>query len=141
MFREGKKNLTLVVCFLLPLKVKVKVKSLSHVLLFVTPWTAAYQAPPSMGFSRQECWSGLPFPSSERDKKTSDTCSLFSPFGDPSLPACYPLTVKVLYSICQQIWKTQQWPQDWKRCFHSNHKERQCKRILKLPHKCIYFTR
>ena len=41
----------------------VKVKSLSHVRLFVTPWTIAYQAPPSMGFSRQECWSGLPFPS------------------------------------------------------------------------------
>ena len=42
---------------------KVKVKSLSPVLLFATPWTVAYQAPPSMGFSRQECWSGLPFPS------------------------------------------------------------------------------
>ena len=34
--------------------------------------------------------------------------------------------VKVLHSTCQQIWKTQQWPQDWKTCFHSNHKERQC---------------
>ena len=42
---------------------KVKVKSLSRVQLFVTPWTVAYQAPPSMGFSRQEYWSGLPFPS------------------------------------------------------------------------------
>ena len=41
----------------------MKVKSLSHVLLFETPWTVAYQAPMSMGFSRQECWSGLPFPS------------------------------------------------------------------------------
>ena len=41
----------------------MKVKSLSRVRLFVTPWTVAYQAPPSMGFSRQECWSGLPFPS------------------------------------------------------------------------------
>ena len=41
----------------------VKVKSLSHLKLFATPWTVAYQAPPSMGFSRQECWSGLPFPS------------------------------------------------------------------------------
>ena len=40
-----------------------KVKSLSHVQLFATPWTAASQAPPSMGFSRQEYWSGLPFPS------------------------------------------------------------------------------
>ena len=44
-------------------KGKVKVKSLSRVQLFVTPWTAAYQAPPSMGFSRQEYWSGVPSPS------------------------------------------------------------------------------
>ena len=44
-------------------KVKVKVKSLSRVRLFATPWTVAYQAPPSMGFSWQEYWSGLPFPS------------------------------------------------------------------------------
>ena len=41
----------------------VKVKSLSHVRLFATPGTVACQAPPSMGFSRQEYWSGLPFPS------------------------------------------------------------------------------
>ena len=40
---------------------KVKVKLLSRVQLFVTPWTVAYQAPSSMGFSRQEYWSGLPF--------------------------------------------------------------------------------
>ena len=40
-----------------------KEKSLSRVQLFVTPWTVAYQAPPSMEFSRQEYWSGLPFPS------------------------------------------------------------------------------
>ena len=44
-------------------KWKVKVKSLSRVQLFETPWTAAYQAPPSMGFSRQEYWSGVPLPS------------------------------------------------------------------------------
>ena len=42
---------------------KVKVKSLSCVWLFTTPWTVAHQAPPSIGFSRQEYWSGLPFPS------------------------------------------------------------------------------
>ena len=42
---------------------KVKVKSLSRVQLFVTPRTVAYQAPPSMQFSKQEYWSGLPFPS------------------------------------------------------------------------------
>ena len=44
-------------------KWKVKVKSLSCVQLFATPWTAAYQAPLSMGFSRQEYWSGVPLPS------------------------------------------------------------------------------
>ena len=44
-------------------KKKAKVKSLSCVRLFATPWTVAYQAPPFMGFSRQEYWSGLPFPS------------------------------------------------------------------------------
>ena len=44
-------------------KWKVKVKSLSHVQLLVTPWTAAHQASPSMGFSRQEYWSGAPLPS------------------------------------------------------------------------------
>ena len=38
-------------------------KSLSHVRLLATPWTAAYQAPPCMGFSRQEYWSGVPLPS------------------------------------------------------------------------------
>ena len=38
---------------------KAKAKLLSHVQLFATPWTVAYQAPPSMGFSRQEYWSGL----------------------------------------------------------------------------------
>ena len=41
----------------------MKVKSLSRVQLFATPWTVAYHAPPSMGFSRQEYWSGGPFPS------------------------------------------------------------------------------
>ena len=44
-------------------KWKLKVKSLSRARLFATPWTAAYQAPPSMGFSRQEYWSGVPLPS------------------------------------------------------------------------------
>ena len=46
-------------------KWKVKVKSLSHVWLLATPWTAAHQAPPSMESSRQEDWSGVPLPSPE----------------------------------------------------------------------------
>ena len=56
-------------------KWKVKVKSLSHVRLFSTPWTAAYQAPPSMGFSRQEYWSGVPLLLSNKKEQTTDTCN------------------------------------------------------------------
>ena len=45
------------------MKVKSEVKSLSRVQLFMIPWTTTYQTPPSMGFSRQEYWSGVPLPS------------------------------------------------------------------------------
>ena len=55
-----------------------EVKSFSCVQLFVTPWSVAYQAPPSMGFSKQEYWSGLPFPSPE---------DLPSPGIEPGSPA------------------------------------------------------
>ena len=48
--------------------------------------------------------------------------------------------VKVLHSICQQIWKTQQWLQDGNISFHSNPKERQCQRMLKLLHNCTHLT-
>ena len=48
----------------------MKVKSLSRVRLFETPWSEAYQAPPSMGFSRQEYWSGVPLPSPDTDTVT-----------------------------------------------------------------------
>ena len=61
------------------MQMKVKVKSLSRVRLFETPWTVAYQASPSMGFSRQEYWSGLPFPSPEY---------LPDPGIEPGLPNC-----------------------------------------------------
>ena len=50
----------------------MKVKSLSPVRLFVTPWTAAHQAPLSMGFSRQEYWSGVPLPSLEATTSLSN---------------------------------------------------------------------
>ena len=60
-------------------KWKVKVKSLSRVRPSATPWTAAYQAPPSIGFSRQEYWSGVPLPSPTyyaniKELKTMKTC-------------------------------------------------------------------
>ena len=72
-------------------KWKVKVKSFSRVRLLATPWTAAYQAPPSMGFSRQECWSGEPLPSPSLsllpvifsiDNKTLSLEPDLSPHGD-----------------------------------------------------------
>ena len=58
-------------------KWKVKVKSLSHVRLLATPWTAAYQAPPSMGFSRQENWSGVPLPSPFQGSLVLSKCLFF----------------------------------------------------------------
>ena len=68
--REFQKNIYF--CFIDYAKsfdcVKVKVKSLNHVRLFVTPWTVAYRSPQSMEFSRQEYWSGLPFPSPDHSK-------------------------------------------------------------------------
>ena len=62
-------------------KWKVKVKFFSRVRLLATPWTAAYQAPPSMGFSRQECWSGLPLSSMWKCLITSYNiqCLFFTP--------------------------------------------------------------
>ena len=63
---------------------KVKVKSLSGVWLFATPWTVAHQAPPSMGFSRQEYWSGLPFPSPGESSWPGD---LPDPGIEPGSPA------------------------------------------------------
>ena len=58
-------------------KWKVRVKSPSRVRLLATPWTAAYQAPPSMGFSRQEYWSGLPLPSPiSSPNQSQNLCSL-----------------------------------------------------------------
>ena len=76
----------------------MKVKSLSHVLLFATPWTAAYQAPPSMGFSRQEYWSGVPLPS------PSTWCSggLFTrDAGQKTLTCCS--VVKSCLSLCNPM--------------------------------------
>ena len=60
-------------------KWKVKMKSLSRVQLFATPWTAAHQAPPSMGFSKQEYWSEVPLPSPNLWVLVN--FSLFAPWG------------------------------------------------------------
>ena len=57
-------------------KWKAKVKSLSRVRLLATPWTAAYQAPPSMGFSGQQYWSGVPLPSPSTSVSHPKFCEL-----------------------------------------------------------------
>ena len=59
-------------------KGKVKVKSLSRVGLLATPWTAAYQAPPPMGFSRQEYWSGVPLPSPRNEGQESFSAEILA---------------------------------------------------------------
>ena len=85
-------------------KWKVRVKLLSHVRLLATPWTAAHQAPSSMGFSRQEYWSGLPLPSPRNDttrsektkclqKKKKESLQTFSKIG------IYIIPVKTFHSI------------------------------------------
>ena len=60
-------------------KWKVKVKSLSHVWPSTTPWTVTFQVPPSMGFSRQEYWSGVPLPSL-KSYTTYSKCNLLLSF-------------------------------------------------------------
>ena len=73
----------------------MKVKSLSHVQLSVTPWTAAYQALLSIGFSRLEYWSRVPSPSPKASGGDGIPVELFQILKDDA--------VKVLHSICQQI--------------------------------------
>ena len=80
-------------------KWKVKVKSLSRVRLFVTPWTAAHQAPPSMGFSRQEYWRGVPSPSL---KPAIDIHKLMS-------VVCHSKTL----SMDTQIWISHSFHRSW----------------------------
>ena len=75
-------------------------KSLSHVRLFSTPWTVAHQAPLSMGFSRQEYWSGLPFPSPGNlpDPGIDRVCHYFL-----VLCVCVCVCVQLL-ELCPTLW-------------------------------------
>ena len=68
---------------------KVKVKLLSHIQLFASPWTVAYQGPLSMDFSRQEYWSGLPFPS-------------LGDFSDPEIESKSPALQADVYYLSHQ---------------------------------------
>ena len=77
-------------------KWKGKVKSLSRVRLLVTPWTAAHQAPLSMGFSRQEYWSGVPLPSPEI---VLDGVKLFSSIYRTSFTASFTRGCSIGYNL------------------------------------------
>ena len=81
-------------------KGKVKVKSLSHAWLLVTPWTAAYQAPPPMGFSRQEYWSGLPLPSPGDTEKWLKCTQIHNIYKD-SVLSLKPLKISSVSSVAQ----------------------------------------
>ena len=79
-------------------KRKVKVKSLSHVWPSATPWTAAHQAPPSMGFSRQEYWSGVPLPSEPPKKPKFQGIRLIT-----LMNQCHVLFSYILTSTCYSL--------------------------------------
>ena len=95
-------------------KVKVKVKSLSRVQLLATPWTTAYQAPPSMGFSRQEYWSGVPLSSYllPKDRSFSHICHFrwlhISLFCLIQAAVC-ALSLSMQYSVENKNASTVQW--------------------------------
>ena len=85
---------------LMPSVLKVKVKLLSRVQLFATPWTVAYQAPLSMGFSRQEYRSGLPFPSPRWQSKAKISFQLL-------INSSFTPRIKQIlsFSLCTTMWK------------------------------------
>ena len=82
-------------------KWKVKVKSLSHVWLFETPWTAAHQAPQPVGFSRQEYWSGVPSPSPICNADELKSCLLKN-----------YLFVFILFIGCTESWFSSLWHEE-----------------------------
>ena len=79
-------------------KWKVKVKSLSRVWLLATPWTAAYQAPLSMGFSRQEYWNGVPLPSPDTNITYHKFCHL------KDINNINTTMILLIYCYILQIW-------------------------------------
>ena len=89
---------------------KVKVKSLSHVPLFATPWTAAYQAPPSMGFSRQEYWSGVPLPSPKAPYDPAiSLLDIYLEETETDKDTCITLFIAALFTI-PRTWKQPRCP-------------------------------
>ena len=103
-------------------KWKVKVKLLSHVWLFVTPWTAAHQAPPSMGFSRQEYWSGVPLPSPILAQSLVKFISIELVMPSNYFILCCPLlllpsTFPSIRVFSNELTLCIRWPEYWSFCF------------------------
>ena len=131
---------------------------LSRVQLCVTPEMAAHQAPPSLGFSRQEHWSELPFPSpmheSEKWKVKVKSLSRVRLLSTPWTAAYQAPPSMGFFQARVLEWGAiafSNMPANLensavatgleKISFHSNPKERQCQRMLKLPHNCTHLTR
>ena len=126
-----------------------EVKSLSHVRLFATPWTVDYQAPSSMGFSRQECWSGLPFtspgalpdPGIKPGSPALQVDALPSePWGKPKIKISLKKKKKWCSNMPANLANSAVATGLEKVSFHSNPKERKCQRMFKLPHNHTHFT-
>ena len=82
----------------------MKVKSLSRVRLLATPWTVAYQAPPPMGFPRQEYWSGLPFPSPDSIIGTIlYGCFSLAAFRHFSLFLTFAILIMICLDVCGPV--------------------------------------
>ena len=79
----------------------MKVKSLSRVRLFATPWTAAYQAPLSMGFSRQEYWSGMPLPSLGKETRAQQIGE-----NEPEVEKGHGQPPVILLELCCPVWES-----------------------------------
>ena len=90
-------------------KWKVKVRALNLGWLLATPWTAAYQAPPSMGFSRQECWSEVPLPSPtnkmlDKAKYNWVILMMLSIFSWPTLKCLNPVISNQQKNLEERAW-------------------------------------
>ena len=96
-------NLERWVCALTLRVYKVKVKSLSHIWLFATPWTVAHQAPLSMGFSRQEYWSGLPFHKNWLGSLAKRRLCL----GPAGVINCSPICIVLSEFVSRNVWLQQ----------------------------------
>ena len=125
-------------------KWKVKVKSLSRVRLLATPWTATHQAPPSMGFSRQEYWSGVPLPSPLMHARSLQVClTLWDPMNcsPQGSPVHEILQARLLEWVAISSSRGSSRPRGWTRVFYIIFIGRQVLYHLAPPEKPLFTNR